>query len=54
MPWVIRDSRRPHHRLRQAVRRWKYDHSQHLLSMRIGVAVVVFTAAVVVALRLVA
>jgi hypothetical protein len=41
MPWISRPSRRAQTRLREGLRRWRYDNSQRLTAFWIGVAVVI-------------
>ncbi len=55
MPWTRSFSRkrRPRTRLRRGLRRWRYDHSEHLRSFWIGAAVVTTALVVVAAARLI-
>jgi hypothetical protein len=41
MPWISRPSQRAQRRLRNGLRRWRYDNSQRLVAFWIGVAVTV-------------
>lgn len=52
MPWIARQSRGKDARLR-GLRRWRYDHSEQLLSLGIGASVVAATVVVLMLLKLV-
>ena len=51
MPWTSRPSRKPGARLRQDLRRWRYDHSHDLRAVWIGAGVVGLTLLAIAALR---